>query len=399
MTMLEQIPAGIETTDDAPSTLRVEVITDEDRWSDVEADWRALFRSSPTASTVLRWEWLTSWWRNYGSTYGPDAGGLRIVALWMRDTLVGALPLYLRSAGTSASRDLMFLSTGEAEYEETCADYMDLLYEPAYERSCVDAVGTAFTSDILGTWDECSLIGMRSGSALANLSERLSSCGLKVTLGEPADTVYSDLSGGYDHYLEQLSSGFRKQERRMMRQIEQQGIAFDIPTEVGEADRALDDLILLHERRWGAKQKSGAFSSERFRTFHRDLVSNLVPQGLASVGRMSIDDKPIAVIYGFTCGTEFDFYQCGVDLEPEVKLDSPGIAVNLLLMKYLANKGIKKYDFLKGASWYKERLATGRDQITSLHIAKPSIKWVYREALKGVKRAAAQVRNRSIPGR
>ena len=92
--------------------------------------------SPPRRRPPLRWEWVREWWRIYGPVYGDRGRGLRLICGSSRARLIGVLPLYQRStSGPWGSRQLRFISTGEAEFEETCAEYLDLLHCRAPQRT------------------------------------------------------------------------------------------------------------------------------------------------------------------------------------------------------------------------------------------------------------------------
>jgi CelD/BcsL family acetyltransferase involved in cellulose biosynthesis len=60
---------------------------------------------------------------------------------------------------------------------------------------------------------------------------------------------------------------------------------------------------------------------------------------------------------------KFDFYQSGVAVDGQAPIKSPGIVAFLRLMEHLAHDGVTTFDFLRGSSSYKQRLATGRQSL------------------------------------
>src|SRR5688572_5101559 len=106
--------------------VEVRVVTNEHEWDCLKPAWCDLFEVSPQASATLHFDWLRNWWRVYGARYGGPFG-LRIVTIWRSGRLIGALPLYEAKFASPllGVRRLLFLSTGEDEYEETCADHLD----------------------------------------------------------------------------------------------------------------------------------------------------------------------------------------------------------------------------------------------------------------------------------
>jgi CelD/BcsL family acetyltransferase involved in cellulose biosynthesis len=72
-------------------------------------------------------------------------------------------------------------------------------------------------------------------------------------------------------------------------------------------------------------------------------------------------------------GEKFDFYQSGVRRDAAGPLPSPGITANLLLMRELLKRGVTRYDFLRGQSAYKERLATDACSLVRLRVMRLTV--------------------------
>jgi CelD/BcsL family acetyltransferase involved in cellulose biosynthesis len=89
---------------------------------------------------------------------------------------------------------------------------------------------------------------------------------------------------------------------------------------------------------------------------------------------MSLAGNPVAVLYGFVTGQKFDFYQSGVRREINGPLRSPGNLAHLLLMRALTERGVTAYDFLRGSSSYKLRLATRENQLVGIRIWRPTLR-------------------------
>jgi CelD/BcsL family acetyltransferase involved in cellulose biosynthesis len=358
------------------------VIDDEDGWDAIRADWDDLHRSIPDASVFLHFVWLRSWWREYGATYGT--GGLRILTMWADGILTGVLPLYLSGRpGGLRTRGLRFISTGEAEVEETCPDYLDLLCRPGAEAECA---ALAWREIERLEWDRLDLLDVPATSAFLH-SIRAPRRARRVDRGM---CPIADLTGGFDTYLGRLSSNSRQQCRRLLREADQAEMRFELAT--GEdGPGAFDDLVRLHQDRWTTEQKPGAFASGRFTNFHRRLVRDWMPDGQVVLARLFLDDAPVAVLYGFMTGPSFAFYQSGVKLDAG-PLRSPGNLAHLLLMKALAARGVTAYDFLKGSASYKERLATRENALAGILVRRTTL----REAASWPVRVAGHVARRHL---
>jgi CelD/BcsL family acetyltransferase involved in cellulose biosynthesis len=357
----------------------VRIAREESEWDAVRSEWNALFDASPHAPPALHFIWLRTWWATYGAAYG--SGGLRIATVWRGSRLIGALPLYAGGdRGPFDAPTLRFLSTGEAEWEETCPEYLDLLYLPGEEDTCLAAV-----SDVVArlTWDKLELLDVSSGSPL-------------VTQFTPGATVASsargacpvaDLEGGFDAYLARLSPNSRQQARRLLRGAARAGATFELAApEAG--DRAFGDLVRLHQMRWNSEGRPGVFAAPRFTAFHRALVREWLPSGRAILARLAVGEECLAVLYGFRSGGAFAFYQSGVDLSRAGAIDSPGIVAHLLLIKALAQAGVMEYDFLRGRASYKTRLSTRERPVVALQAWRPTLRAGACRSLQLASRAA-----------
>jgi CelD/BcsL family acetyltransferase involved in cellulose biosynthesis len=133
-------------------------------------------------------------------------------------------------------------------------------------------------------------------------------------------------------------------------------------------------MVRLHQQRWTAAGQRGAFVSPRFVHMHRTLARMWAPDGRAVLARLALRDCPLAVIYGFNVGNKFDFYQSGVLMDQSSPLKSPGIVAFLMLMDELARGGTRTFDFLRGSSSYKQRLATDQCPLHRLHALRHGVR-------------------------
>jgi CelD/BcsL family acetyltransferase involved in cellulose biosynthesis len=351
----------------ATDAATVQIVRCQQQWETMRGPWEQLYQVSPTAAPPLHWQWLGQWWRTYGPLYGRG-GGLRVLAVWRDGRLIGALPLYEQRRGVGqalAARRVGFLSTGEAEFEETCPDYMDLLYRPGEQQTCIDALREVLLDQQRLAWDQLDFLDIAEHSPLLQLQPALAELG-RVQRTTRGVCPAADISGGLEPYLERLSANTRQQSRRLLRAAQKAGGVMEWARDSAEADTFLDQLIDLHQARWTSVGQPGCFAAPRFTEFHRALARAWVPAGRAVLARLRVEDRPLAVIYGFPVGEKFHFYQSGVVLDDPQVLKSPGTVAFLLLMDRLAQQGIGTFDFLRGSSGYKQRLATHEQPLFQL---------------------------------
>jgi CelD/BcsL family acetyltransferase involved in cellulose biosynthesis len=268
--------------------------------------------------------------------------------------------------GPLGVRHLRFISTGEAEIEETCPDYLNALYLPGEEAIFVDSLWHEVG---LMSWDHLEFLDLPEDTPLLR-TQSVPHNARRFLRGR---CPIADLAGGFEAYLERLSSNSRQNARRLLREGERAGAQLEV-IGIDQVVGAFDDLVRLHQERWTADGKPGVFATARFIEFHRNLVWQWLPVGRAVLARLSLASEPVAVLYGFVTGQTFDFYQSGVRLETTGPLRSPGNLAHLQLMRALTDRGVTAYDFLRGSSSYKERLATRENQLIGVQIWRPTLR-------------------------
>lgn len=371
------------------SHVTTRVIQDEAEWNAIRRKWDELYAEAPSASTPLDHAWLRTWWRVYQSSF--RAASLRVITVWRGTRLIGALPLYIhRDKGVVGTRHLRIVSTGEEEFEETCPDYLNVLSRPGEEAQCARSAWRAI-DDI--DWDHLELLNLAEHAPLL-VADAVPSNACQLRIGA---CPVADLTDGFEAYLQKLSPNGRQQARRLLREGESAGARLEIAEPARLAD-AFGDLMRLHQDRWQRDGKAGVFAAQRFVEFHRQLVAEWLPAGRAVLARLSLPSGPVAVLYGFLTGAKFDFYQSGVQLDTNGTLRSPGRLAHLLLMRALAERRVTAYDFLRGASPYKTRLATRENRLCGIEIWRPTLRAAAhlsaRRASQTVRRVCRDVRDR-----
>lgn len=342
----------------------------------LERPWNTLFAASASASPFLHYDWLKQWLELYGPEYTSLQAGLRVLLFRQGGELVGALPLYVRRGNYpfSGPRAIRFIGTGEAENEEACPEYLDLLALPDEEAACLDALHTLLLEGDDFPWKALRLDAVGESSALLRLPERLS-LQAESQVVEEGTCPIADLNGGWDAYLERLPGDHRSQYRRLLKKATQAGARLELAATSGQVEAYFEQLVLLHQRRWLAAGKPGCFAAERFRWFHHALAHAWVPTGQAILARLVHDDRTLAVNYGYCLRGRFYFYQSGVRIEEDGAVRYPGLVAHLFLMQALAARGMHEYDFLKGESVYKHKFATASTTLRQVTLERPS--WIH----------------------
>ena len=350
---------------------------------------RAL-RRRPHGLPPLRWEWVREWWKIYGPAYGDCGRGLLLITVRRGLDLIGVLPLYQRSTrGLWGARQLRFISTGAAEFEETSTEYLDLLHAPQESGACIEVISRLLNA--LG-WDEVYLSDMSAGSPLLGLRGSLENWSRRAKETPTGPCYLFDISGGFEEYLGRLSHENRRQARKLLRAVEQAGMTFDLAKDEETIEEYFDQMVALHKQRWTAIGKTGSFAP-RHAEFHRMMAHRLAPNGAVLLGRLALEGTPLAVVYGHRVGEKVYCYQQGVVPESKV-LRSPGTAAWLLLMRCMAEQGVTLFDHQRGVTTFKERFATGEHPLAEIRIVKPTFRYLATRMGDLARRANAKLARR-----
>ncbi len=356
----------------------LEILRNEAQWTPLEQEWRQVYALCPTASPPLGWEWTHTWWSLFGELYAMRNGedeGLRLHVIRKNDLLVGVLPLYLRRSQNSplGTRRLCFLSTGEAEFEEVCAENLDLLYLPEDRDACLNLLRDALLQPTANEWDELHLSPISVNSALSKWKMDVFEGGLGAKDAELGPSFLVNLEEGFEGYLALLSSNSRGLARKRTRGAIRDGASFQVAETQQEANEMFEQLIVLHQARWIEEGKPGCFSAPRFTEFHRLLISRLLVRKEAIIARMVVENETVSVMLGYIAGKKFDSYVAGAKFDDE-RIKSPGITLHLLLKERLAAQGIVSYDHMSGTMRYKQQYSTSEAGNFSLELTRPTLR-------------------------
>ena len=374
------------TTTGIASGCEARLVTTDTQLEELEREWRSLFEVAPTASPPLRWEWVREWWRVYGPAYGGHNGGMRIIIVRRGSDLIGVLPLYQRSTSVPwGSRQLRFISTGAAEFEETSAEYLDLLHAPQESQTCIELISRLVNTLV---WDEVHFSDISAQSPLLGLRGRMRTWFQRAREIAAGPCHLFDISGGFEAYLGRLSHENRRQARKLLRAADQVGMTFEVASNRESIDQFYDQMVTLHRQRWAAAGKEGSFAP-RHAEFHRRMAQLLSPSGKVILARLALEGKPFAVLYGHRVREKVYCYQQGAMPETKV-LRSPGTAGWMLLMRTMAERGVTLFDHQKGVTTFKERFATGEHRLAEIRIVRPTFRYLASKAGDLMLRATAK---------
>lgn len=309
--------------------MTVDVITSAEGLEEVAAEWDALWRGSPEATPFQSPHWLMPWWKHFGSD-APYA-----IAVRSNVSLDAFAPLYILRDEENDESLGMFLGSG-------ITDYLDAIVAPGADAASLVEAMTAADCQM---WD---LQQMRPSSPLLNAP--LPDSWSDNTEDQEACPVLSIENAGAE-LQNILSTHSRKKLRYFRRLAEREGtVRYESATRES-LDELLAALYELHGARWQRRGLPGVLADEHTRSFHRDVARRMFDVNALRMYAMRINDRIVAVFYGFAHhGTVF-FYLSGYD--PDLENLSLGNVIVAHAIDEAVAVGAHTFDFLRGAEEYK----------------------------------------------
>ncbi len=346
--------------------LFIRAVTTLKEFGSMEEEWNALLERSVSSSFFLTWEWLYTWAKHY-----LDRNRLWILLIYEgKERLIGIAPFYIRryrAAGLFSIREVRFLGT-----EEVCSSYLDIISTNRHRKAVLKEIYQYLYGDAKGAWDILTLSDVPAESLSIDLLDSLVQEDGKVieVIGMTACPVIS-LTGRLEDFMTEIGRSERYNIQRKRKRLEQAGaVVYERFSSADEVEKQIGSFIRLHESRWKQKKLAGAFKSERFASFHREVIRLLCVRGRAHLDFLTLEGEKIAAVYGYSYQGRYYFYLPG--LNPEiVPQASPGRLLLFRCIERAIQNGDQEFDLLRGNADYKLAWANGlRRSLTLRHFSR-----------------------------
>jgi CelD/BcsL family acetyltransferase involved in cellulose biosynthesis len=299
----------------------------------VREEWIALHASCGAPGPFQRPEWHEAWLRHFGA--GVDAVYL---AVRRGETLVGMAPLALEPG---RARELG---------EPNIRDYAGPLAAVGFENDVVLALLDWMAEDMTPALD---LWGIREGDPmLALFRAEAADNGWDLDVREEAVAPALSLPDTWEDYLAALSKHDRHELRRKLRNLEAHGgVEYTATGDPAEIAAQLPRLFAMMRASHDGK---GEFLTAPVEAFFADLATILAPLGLMRLGTLSLDGRPVAMLYTFEDAQGVYLYNSG--FEPEHAPLAVGLLSKAYAIRDAIARGKRRFDFLRGNEDYKRRL-------------------------------------------
>lgn len=340
--------------------------------------WKALETRVGGDALACSWDWTEVWLEHYGDLV-PHR-----FAVGEIDGVACGITLVTRSVGRRRGpfrvRSVHLGTAGEPPGDSVFVEYNRTLVAPDLRRDFAAALIDELRDE--GDWHELVIDGFAPEEAEPYL------------LAEPLlvprrmicpvmDLRVVGSGDGDGTVLAALKYPVRKKIRRSLKALG------EVETEWARTpDHALDiltELTELHQRRWTAVGEPGAFASERFAGFHRDLVPRLLPGGGVILFRVRASAGTVGCLYAFVERSRVLAYQTGFASFPD-RMIRPGFVVLAACMQECFEQGLIEFDHQVGDTRYKRELSTTTRELVWATGRRPRLRWRLMDGLAAAKR-------------
>ena len=342
------------------------VTTQSSDWQEAEGDWGELAKQSPYAAFFLSVNWIGTWIE----TYRPCLD-IEILRFFHGYQIVGACLLVWRRQrrGPVWIRRAYLNASGEDEWEEVGAESNDLLCLRGWEITVANALHRHLDSR---GWDEFVMNGCSRTEASAALQQVFPGHEQNVTTFPSYYVDLNTLRAGGEPFEMSLSYKVRYNIRQSIKLYQQSGqLRLTRAQSIEQAQAMLAELARLHQDRWTAKGRPGAFASPRFQQFHRAMLAKCFNRGEIDILRVSADDETIGILYNYVLKSKAFFYQCGFKFSDNRKLRPGLVTLQVALQSYLEST-LPEFDLMAGDLEYKRSLAEQRRELDWHTVRRPS---------------------------
>lgn len=335
--------------------MKIERLTEFEKFIRLRKQWNALLSRSEHNTIFLTHQWFEAWWRSFGKEY-------RIEILLARDdvgNLVGVAPLMTSKIG------LYFMASHEV------TDYCDFITGAGKIDQFYELLLDYFQKHYAHI-KNAEFINIPSASrTLISLPHIAPEKNFSCEISEYEAAPILILPPSYDTYLGSLDRKNRHELRRKIRRLKSSGqVSIRRKTEPQELNAAIQDFIILHRESSASKQEF--WKKEGMTDFFRLLIHLFSLEQWVEVNLLHFKDKLIAGLLNFVYADTLYLYNVAFDRE--FFSFSPGFILFDHSIKQAIEEEKKVADFLRGREKYKYFFGAKDSKIYKLSLTRKKVK-------------------------
>lgn len=307
--------------------------------------WRRLLRDTPRSSLFHSPEWLSLWWRHFGSEQQPQ-----ILLVFDGEQLVGVLPLSIKVTATRIG-PVRVLSYPLDSWGTT---YGPLGVDP-------QRIATAALSHLRARprlWDVFEL-NWTPDELRGPMQAAMQAVGLSVQTTAATELSLIDFEGTWENYWAAKSSKVRSNIRRSEKQLGRLGRIEFVhyrPSDSPERDPRWDLYAMCEQvaqRSWqGTSTDGNTLTHNRVREFLRAVHAVAAERNRVSLHLLLVNSTPVAFLYNYVdAGRVFGLRQ---GFDSRFAGAGPGAVLLSRMIEDCFGRGDQSLDLGEGSAPYKQ---------------------------------------------
>ena len=337
-------PRESATHDEPEYLIRTSRLEDWDSLASLEQAWSDLVDRIPSCSIFQTFQWHSCWWKAFG-----DRHRLFVILCHKDKQLVGIAPMMItRSVGLQSHprAQIRFIGCTDAS-----SDYLDFIIDPNTPEA-LDAV----LNEIFEYLPEVNRIHLSHFPTHYENQPRtvayFEAHSRKVVV-ELDQEAPCRLLGNRQ---EDLRVANKSSLRRRYNYFKKSGdLRFHQCSSESEILAYIDTFFDQHMARRDLTDSPSQFRDQAQRSFYRELVVKLIPQGWLRFDAVLFNGQPIAFHFGFEYRNKFIWYKPTFDIQYSKR--SPGEVLIKFLLEDAIEKGLDEFDFTVGSEAFKHRFS------------------------------------------
>jgi CelD/BcsL family acetyltransferase involved in cellulose biosynthesis len=314
--------------------MRIQVCASTEQLAQLRDPWNGLLAKAPENTPFLTHEWMTAWWRAFGS-----GSSMYVITAWQGDELMAVAPLaYTTQYMVGATRSVLRFMANE--YSNRANFIVGQAPHAALEAILDHLLTSAPPWDVLQIEpvDEDSPV---TQAFLEVLADRSLAFGMEDSLRSP----YLRLPATWAGVRESLSPSFRKTLDRKLRKATQLGDSLRVRF---LTDPDLSDAFDIATQSWQHARGTSIASTARLRQFYGELAA---ARNWLRLAILELDGKPISFEYDLVY--EGVLYNLKLGYRPQFAALSPGLVLQAKVLQHTTENGVHQYDFMGSDDDYK----------------------------------------------
>jgi len=339
--------------------VKIRLIDNDESFKELEPVWNELLAGSDHATPFLSWEWISTWWRRFGS------GKLHVLTLWREETLIGVAPLH-RARGPWGMTSLQMLGRGQS-------DYLDFLVA----RGEADRLYRELLRHLLKTGGvDLVLLEQIPPDRLGIIREVSRADGAVLQVKERGHCYFVRLPSKWEDYLSALGKNERYNIGRRTRTLERQhGVAFrrfhrpgsELEKKVGEFFGLMTKRLTMRGRRLAAEEETAL-------RFHQELAARFAERGWLNLASLEREGRMIAGLFAFEYREKLFYYHSGFD--PAWARYSAGMVLLAKCIQDGIERSVREFDFMRGRAEYKSKWKVEERPFYRVAVTRDSIRYL-----------------------